>query len=1108
MVVHLKLTEGIAKYYVTQNRLEKSRGESKKVKSAGLIFYVAPDGNDAWSGSIAEPNAARTDGPFATLERARDAVRALKRSGRLSPGGLAVEIRGGLYRLDRPFALTTEDSGIEGAPIVWRARCGERVRLIGGRQIQRFCRVSDEAVLRRLPEAARGQVLQADLREHGVTEYGQYRPRGHGGGFGPAALEVFFNGRPMTVARWPKKHPLPNRGFELVADVLGDALVYSCDRPRHWTHYEDIYLHGYFSLDWASTIVRVVSLNPEKKEITTDPPRTGHYGVRKGGRFFFFNVIDELGEPGEYYVDRKTGTLYFWPPEPVQDAETLVSVLEEPLVHLENVEHVRLERLTVECTRGDGVAIRGGRRVTLAGCTLCNIGRDGVRIEGGFEHTVLSCDIFETGECGVFIEAGDRRTLTPCNHRVHNCHIHHVAREGWTYFPTIELRGCGVVATHNRLHDHRHTLLFYRGNDHRIEYNECYNFTLEGDDCGCMYTGRDFSYQGHIVRCNYVHHAGDSGRNEWGSSGVYMDDCAGGTLVRQNVFYLVNKGVLAGGGVNTHVENNIFVQCSPAVWFDERGASARRAPGSMVHEFMRDRFYEVGAHHAPYLGKYPLMDYIHEALQKGTGVLARNGRVVRNLIVGSAGQWLNTHWAKFPDYFECRDNLETDDPHFVDPKFGIFQLRDDSRAYHDIGFERIPFEEIGLVKDEYRTAIEDVWTAIEIVRPPAADGSSGRARLIVKNVGDVPVEGVELVEFKVRRHGPGAAHAEVPYRAAPGQTGVFEFDVALPPGTLADVQEVFLFSRGERIRPAWAAMPVAFLVESRLETLRPIAAGRIRRDGLVRLTLRNATDEVRRVRVRLAAEPEGACILPNGNELDEQLSEGETHAVDVPVVFAGAKPLPQVLLRAVGDGVKPSTLHVPVEHHVLVIERSVTLEEMAAALKDELALAVCASTGRAPAGHLADVQLGIFGDAMGLVAKVYDKNIRVTELLWDGSCVEMFGTSVDRQRIGHVFGALPIGQVYLVPAWEGQVARGLVQKDNAQHPAPEIRVWSELVEGGYRLAALVPLQLLATSRETGRFLFEMQITANTGPGNTVCRSTLFGSAAAFNNTSSYGLVVM
>ena len=60
-------------------------------------FYVSPSGNDQWSGRLAAPARGGSDGPFATLEAARDAVRALKRSG-LPEGGVTVWIRAGTYR--------------------------------------------------------------------------------------------------------------------------------------------------------------------------------------------------------------------------------------------------------------------------------------------------------------------------------------------------------------------------------------------------------------------------------------------------------------------------------------------------------------------------------------------------------------------------------------------------------------------------------------------------------------------------------------------------------------------------------------------------------------------------------------------------------------------------------------------------------------------------------------------------------------------------------------------------------------------------------------------------------------------------------------------------
>ena len=53
----------------------------------GLIVYVAADGNDAWSGTRDAPTAQKNDGPFLTLDRARDEIRKRKRGGRIAQGG-------------------------------------------------------------------------------------------------------------------------------------------------------------------------------------------------------------------------------------------------------------------------------------------------------------------------------------------------------------------------------------------------------------------------------------------------------------------------------------------------------------------------------------------------------------------------------------------------------------------------------------------------------------------------------------------------------------------------------------------------------------------------------------------------------------------------------------------------------------------------------------------------------------------------------------------------------------------------------------------------------------------------------------------------------------
>src|SRR5437867_4027429 len=78
------------------------------IPSSAADFYVATNGNDAWSGHLTAPNSKRTDGPFATLERARDELRNLKASGKLKDGP-TVHLRGGFYPLKKSFVLSRED---------------------------------------------------------------------------------------------------------------------------------------------------------------------------------------------------------------------------------------------------------------------------------------------------------------------------------------------------------------------------------------------------------------------------------------------------------------------------------------------------------------------------------------------------------------------------------------------------------------------------------------------------------------------------------------------------------------------------------------------------------------------------------------------------------------------------------------------------------------------------------------------------------------------------------------------------------------------------------------------------------------------------------------
>ena len=683
--------------------------------TAGLLadLHVSLTGSDSNHGTRSKP--------FASLERARDAVRELKAAGTLPKGEFTVWLHGGDYRRTNALELTASDSGTADAPVVWRAWRDERVRLIGGVALptvtaDRWQAVTEPAVQRRLDEAARPRVRQLDLRALGITEFGEMKSRGFSRGTAAAHCELFFAGRPMTLARWPNEGQFDKlAGFPAgsgknddhggnIGDLPG-GFLYAGDRPNRWQDVSDLWVHGYWAWDWANSYERVVELDRERHFIRTAPPH-GLYGFRKGQRFYFLNVLEELDQSGEWFLDRKAGILYFWPPDGSPSAEVTLSLLDQPLLKLADAAHVTFRGLILEATRGNAVEIRGGTSNRIAGCLIRNIGNSGVVIEGGFGHGVASCDLFDTGDGGVSLTGGDRQTLQPGGHFVENSHFQRQGRWSKCYVPAIAMTGVGLRASHNLIHDHPHCAILFWGNDHLMEFNDIHHIALETGDVGAIYTGRDYSFRGNRIRHNYIHETGGVGM---GSMGVYMDDCVSGTGVFGNVFYKVHWAMFIGGGRDHRVENNLFVDCDPAVRADARGLDKSPVWSSMVDDFMRKQLAAVPA--VLYRERYPAiktLDAYYDTKDGFKGIPAEGNVIARNVCVG---KWLELGWHAQDTGFEVRDNFTSGDPLLVDPAKQDFRLKPESPAFKT-GFQAIPFEQIGLRSDADRKRLSRIGSPV------------------------------------------------------------------------------------------------------------------------------------------------------------------------------------------------------------------------------------------------------------------------------------------------------------------------------------------------------------------------------------------------------------
>jgi hypothetical protein len=666
---------------------------------AAADMYVSPDGNDGQDGSMTRP--------LKSLEAARDRIRVLRAAGELADGGVTVWLRGGDFVRETTLELTSADSGTSDSPVVWRPYQNETVRLLGGRRLTEFGPVTDPAVVERLEENARVAVREVDLRALGISEYGEWASRGFGRPTVAAHCELFIDGVPMMVARWPNEGEWEHiAGFpqEHAQDdghggkigKLEDGFHYAGDRPRRWKDTSELWVHGYWSWDWANSYEHVASLDLDQRLIKTAPP-FGQYGFRVGQRVQFLNVLEELDQPGEWVLDRKAGKLYFWPPNELSsDSQVLLSLLGKPFVKMQDVAHVTLQGLTFEATRATAIEIAGGSHVQVLGCQLRNLGNWGVRMEGGSDHVVRSCDIFDTGDGGVVMSGGDRQTLTRGKHVVENCHFARQGRWSKCYVPAVLLSGVGLRVAHNLIHDHPHCAILFGGNEHQIEFNEIHHIALETGDVGAIYTGRDWTYRGNRIRHNFIHHTGGVGM---GSMGVYMDDCVSGTEVFGNVFYKVHWAMFIGGGRDHQVVNNIFVDCDPAVRIDGRGLDKSPVWFNMVYDYMKKQMGNVPS--LLYRSRYPAIANLDRYYATTDGVPPEDNVVTRNICVG---KWLEAGWHSTEGMLKLEGNFVGSDPGFVDPAKMDFNLKADAAPLSQ-GFQPIPFAAIGLQIDEFRSTV-------------------------------------------------------------------------------------------------------------------------------------------------------------------------------------------------------------------------------------------------------------------------------------------------------------------------------------------------------------------------------------------------------------------
>lgn len=665
-------------------------------------FYVAPNGNDAWSGALETPNADGTDGPFATIAAARDAIRGLDAAKRAETP-IRVLIREGNYHLAEPLVFGPEDSGTVSAPISYEAYPGERPVIHGGRILSGW-NTDGKLWTLELPEVREGNWVFTGLFVNGERRQLARTPNpAHPVGDHPEDTDYFHTtGRVMTKnAETGKEEPSKDK----IRFQPGDV--------QPWETLDDAWVVMFHSWNTSMHFIKNLDLDNHILEFTIGSERPMGYWQPSGQRFFIENLFEGLDQPGEWYLNRKTGVLYYYPMpgETPENVRAVAPVTQQLLVLQGNpeneafVEHLAFKGLRLHYTEytlpeqgypGGQAAVAvnaaleaiGARNCLIEACETGHAGNYGVWFRAGCQDNRLGrSEVFDLGAGGVRIgetSEGATPALRCERNTIDNCFIHDGGK-----------RYRGAIGA-----------WIGKSSYNTLSHNEICDFRYTGISVGWSWGFAPSSCHHNIIEYNHVHHTAKGQLSDTGS--IYTLGVSPGTIIRNNVFHdSISYAKVSGGW---------------GIYFDE-GSSYILAENNLVYNTLSGSLHQhygrenrvvnniFAYSHGPQLRRSREEDHISFILERNI-VFANNEDMLGvRWANGNYRLDYNCYWSTLSGdlVFGGRDFEQWQaegydvhsiiaDPLFVDPQNADFRLEADSPAL-ELGFEPFDYSEAGLYGD-------------------------------------------------------------------------------------------------------------------------------------------------------------------------------------------------------------------------------------------------------------------------------------------------------------------------------------------------------------------------------------------------------------------------
>jgi hypothetical protein len=886
------------------------------------------------------------DGPLTSLAQARDALRALAPAEREAQP-IRVLIHDGDYALDEPFILGPEDSGTAAAPIIYQAAPGQAPRLGGGRRLRGWTPVEHKgqaAWKLEIPEVKSGAWWFTQLFVEG-----ERRPRAR------LPREGYFHFREAGMdRRVAGYHPGDLRPWHNLPDVVVNVLHY-----------------------WVDSHLAIAELDETTHTVTFDRDASmSLLDEKKAGsaRYFVENVLEGLEAPGQWYLDRPAGALYYLP-LPGEDPERtrIVAPVLEQLVLFSGepgrpVHDVHLAGLHLQHTEWNYPADIGGSNqaawrvpgaialVHARDCSLrCNeiahLGNYAVEIgEDCRGIAVVANRLHDLGAGGVKLGSACAPEEDFTGRESHFSFVSdNSITEGGRRYPS----GVGIWIGHS--------------GDNVVTYNHIADFFYTGISVGWIWGYTASQARRNLIAHNHIHTIGQGVLSDMG--GIYSLGVSPGTRICHNHIHDVRCYGYGGNGIYPD-EATSFVLYEDNVVHDTDSAPLYT---NGRDDLFRNNIFACGRDAQLWWGK---PKYLSPFRAEHNLVYWRTGAIVRGVAFdglrqvefdhnlywqaeGQVGDFASRSWSEW----QAR-GLDVHgviaDPLFADPEHGDFTLRADSPALA-LGFRPIDLTDMGPRPEVLRTG--------EAPEPSREIGPCVWTQLL-------PVTETELT-----------------------------------------LDQVF-FAYPE-------TAPCAF-------TLRAI--------------FENAGDKPFHGPMTVRAFPEEALAGPA--TLTQELNLEPGQEIEIPLDLSVREGTEEFVVEAVSEagGFWGSSLSFAFRPEIPVrrLPEGIAAGELSRALAESPARPV-----RRGSHLLGTFRLGVSGDRLALLAEVNDSCLEITEPVYFGSMIDLWGK--------HDAADTGFAQVFLVPSQGETPARMLT---NQMVPVEGGEVCCTPTPTGYEMAALIPLSAL------------------------------------------------